>query len=163
MNKIEIKNIRLAEKPEKQMKKLLIICSLFLFSFSYNANAQSGSLIGSSFAQSNKNSNVNKSASGAEKIKQLKTVYMVKELDIQQKEYTEFWNAYSRYEQELHQLWLNKGKNRKEFEKGSKQLQKGYVPVFQKILGSEERANKVYTTDADFRQMLRKELKDRRD
>ncbi len=143
------------------MKKLLFICILFLFSFSYNVNAQSGGLISSSFSQNNKSTN--SSARGTEKIKQLKTVYMVKELNIQQKEYTDFWNAYGKYEQDLNKLWLEHKGGKNSFENKSKQLQKDYIPVFQKILGSEDRANKVFATDSDFRQMLRKELKDRKD
>lgn len=148
------------------MKKFFLICSIFLFSFSYSINAQFGNgFMQSSLAQNNKNinANVNVSARGSERIKQLKTVYMVKELDLKKEEQVEFWKTYGRYEDDLNKLWVDNRSDRSYFENKSKQLQKAYLSEFKIILGSDERANKVFSTDVAFRQMLRKELKGRRD
>lgn len=145
------------------MKKLLLICSIFLFSFSFSVEAQfrsNNSLMTSSFSQSTQDT---KGVKGAEKIKQLKNVYMAKELDLKNEEYSEFWLIYNRYEEALNKLWSENREDKNSFEGKKKELQKEYQPSFQKVLGSEQRAEKVYNAESRFRDMLKKELKGRKD
>lgn len=145
------------------MKKLLLICSIFLFSFSFSVDAQfrsNNSLMTSSFSQSTQDT---KGVKGAEKIKQLKNVYMAKELDLKNEEYSEFWLIYNRYEEALNKLWSENREDKNSFEGKKKELQKEYQPSFQKVLGSEQRAEKVYNAESRFRDMLKKELKGRKD
>ena len=114
----------------------------------------------SSFSQSTQDT---KGVKGAEKIKQLKNVYMAKELDLKNEEYSEFWLIYNRYEEALNKLWSENREDKNSFEGKKKELQKEYQPSFQKVLGSEQRAEKVYNAESRFRDMLKKELKGRKD
>lgn len=145
------------------MKKLLLICSLFLFSFSFSAQAQfdgNKSMMTSSLSQRDYKA---KSVKGAEKIKQLKNVYMTRELNLKNEEHAGFWLLYNKYEDALSKMWTENRGDRNAFEVKSKQLQKEYRASFQKVLGSEQRAEKVYEVESEFREMLKKELKERRD
>lgn len=145
------------------MKKLLLICSLFLFSFSFSVQAQFGSNKGVMTSSFSQNDHRTKKAKGAEKIRQLKNVYIAKELDLKREEHDNFWLLYNKYEEALSKVWTESRDDRNVFETKSKQLQKDYQASFQKVLGSEQRAEKVYAAESKFREMLKKELKDRRD
>ena len=144
------------------MKKLLLIVGLILYSFSFSANAQFGgnrNMMRSSLSQ---NTQKPKDVKGAEKIKQLKTVYIAKELALKSEEYNDFWLVYNKYEEQLNNLWNDSRNQKGAFEDKSKVLQKEYQPLFLKVLGSEERVNKIFVAESNFREMLRKELKNRK-
>lgn len=142
------------------MKKLILLCCIFSIPFVSSLKAQQNGFVSNSLVQNKRNTNT--SASGSEKIKQLKTVYMVKKLDLKKEEQTAFWNTYSKYENDLNNLWTKNRVDKGDFENKCKLLQNEYTSEFVKILGTQERAEKVFETDIEFRKMLRKELKGRK-
>lgn len=140
---------------------IILLSMMFLFNTFNSAQAQFGNNISSSLTDNILNRNNKQSAKS--KIQKLKTVFISKELSLQPSEYEDFWGAYSFYEERLNDIWDNKKSDKASFDAACKQLQKDYSFVFQKILGSPQRAEKVYEAEAKFRNMLRNELKNRKE
>ncbi|HEU5365370.1 MAG TPA: hypothetical protein VFU62_07555 [Hanamia sp.] len=123
------------------MKKYLLILAIIFGSFSF-VSAQNGQR--------------------AEKIQELKIAFITQKLQITSAEAEKFWPVYNSYENEIKQLRATK-KDGDVLENEQKLLdiRKKYKPSFEKILGP-QRANDLYNTERDFRNVLIRQLKEQR-
>ena len=91
----------------------------------------------------------------------LKTAYITKQLDLTSEEAEKFWPVYHSYTGDLRKARLDKKDDVLAMEENVLNIRKKYQGEFRKLLGSDERANKVLTADRDFNNMIRKELQQR--
>ncbi len=91
----------------------------------------------------------------------IKIAYITKELNLSPDEAQKFWPAYNGYMNEIKQAGAQYKNNEVGFEEKIVEIKKKYKGNFQKILGSDIRVNKMFTTDRKYRDMLRKELQNR--
>ena len=124
------------------MKKIYIIISL-LFLHSYICVAQT---------QSNDNSN---------KAEDVTKAYMTKELNLTPEEAEKFWPVYKDYFNELKQAKSVYGNDEVAFEEKVVEIRKKYKDNFKSILNSDGRVNKVYVSEKNLRDLLKKELQNR--
>lgn len=72
-----------------------------------------------------------------------------------------FWQVYYPYVAELKRAKFNSPDDVIEAEEKILAIRKKYQPEFRRILGSEERAQKVYTIDREFSKLVREEMQKR--
>jgi CO dehydrogenase/acetyl-CoA synthase beta subunit len=72
-----------------------------------------------------------------------------------------FWRVYYPYVAEIKRTKLNNTDDVIEAEEKILAIRKKYQPEFRRILGSEERAQKVYTIDREFAKLVREEMQKR--
>ena len=72
-----------------------------------------------------------------------------------------FWRVYYPYVAEIKRAKLNNTDDVIEAEEKILAIRKKYQPEFRRILGSEERAQKVYTIDREFAKLAREEMQKR--
>jgi hypothetical protein len=125
------------------MKKIVIILSL-LFLHNYFCVAQTQS-----------------DSTGKDKIEGLKETYMNKELNLTPQEAQKFWPVYKNYFQEIRQARKNYTNDEVAFEEKVVEIRKKYKDNFKSILNSNDRANKVYVSEKNLRDLLKKELQNR--
>jgi hypothetical protein len=101
------------------------------------------------------------SGNGRERIKALEIGYFTRQLNLSANEAERFWPLFNKYRQELKATVKNKDIH-DELERQQKALdvRKKYRKDFCGIL-DEERGQKVYETEDNFRAMLRKEMQQR--
>lgn len=95
------------------------------------------------------------------KIQALKIAFITQKLSLTSEEAQKFWPVYNQYNGEVQSLRIeNKGDV---IERDTKllQLKKKYNGNFEKILGK-ERANQLFSVEGEFRNVLIKQLKNRR-
>ena len=124
------------------MKKIAIILSL-LFLHNYFCVGQT------------------QSDSGRDKIEGLKETYMNKELNLTPQEAQKFWPVYKNYFQEIRQARKTFANDEVSFEEKVVEIRKKYKDNFKSILNSNDRANKVYVSEKNLRDLLKKELQNR--
>ena len=124
------------------MKKKVILLFAFIINVSYICFAQS-------------------EGSKASKVEAVQIAFLTKELDLTPDEAQKFWPVFNNYRQELVQA---RKSNTQEIEADESilNIRKKYKPEFKKVLGSDQRVNKLYQADKNFKDMLRKELLERR-
>jgi hypothetical protein len=125
------------------MKKKLFLLLAFTINVSYICLAQ---------PQDNKPS----------KAEAIQIAYLTKELDLTPEEAQKFWPVFNNYKQEM--LSTRKGGSHDEVEVEEKTLniRKKYKTEFKRVLGNDQRVNKLYQAEKNFRDMLKKELMKRR-
>lgn len=96
----------------------------------------------------------------------LMIVYMNKQLDLSPKEAETFWPVYRNY---ISEIRSKKRENKKAMEDDPLVLEeeilnirKKYKSDFKKLLGSDERVNKMFMAEQTFKEILRRELMNRR-
>ncbi len=72
-----------------------------------------------------------------------------------------FWRVYYPYVAEIKRAKFNHTDDVIEAEEKILAIRKKYQPEFRRILGSEERAQKVYTIDREFAKLVREEMQKR--
>jgi hypothetical protein len=72
-----------------------------------------------------------------------------------------FWRVYYPYITKIKRAKLNNTDDVIEAEEKILAIRKKYQPEFRRILGSEERAQKVYTIDREFAKLVREEMQKR--
>lgn len=97
-----------------------------------------------------------------ERIEALKVAYVTKELNLSAEEAQKFWPVHNSYFEELKRARKENRDNELVFEEKALAIRKKYNVDFRKILGSDERANRVYNAERGFNSMMRKELMKRR-
>lgn len=104
--------------------------------------------------------NAQKKGNGEEKIKALKIAFITQKLDLKASEAQRFWPVYNLYEEEV--IKLRKTNNGDVIERDEKLLniRKKYKVQFEKIIG-DERTNKLYVVEGEFRNILIKQLRNR--
>lgn len=95
-------------------------------------------------------------------IESLKVAYITKELNLTPEEAQKFWPVHNNYFDELKKVRRENMDNELVFEEKALSVRKKYSTEFRKILGSDDRVNKVYTAERGFNSMMRKELLKRR-
>lgn len=126
-----------------RLKKILYLL-LFLFGDIYFCHAQTP-------AQGDEN-----------RVEMVKMAYITRELDLTPEEAQNFWPVYNNYVNEIKQARNQYPNDEVAFEKKVVQIKERYQGNFKKVLGNNnQRANKVYTTDKQFNNTLRNELRTR--
>jgi hypothetical protein len=127
----------------KKMKKIYALL-LFLFFHSY-------------FCQSQPPDDDNGS-----RVEVVKMAYITRELNLTPQEAQNFWPVYNNYVNEIKQARNQNPNDEVAFEKKVVEIKEHYQGNFKKVLGNNnQRVNKVYTTDKQFNNTLRNELKSR--
>ncbi len=95
------------------------------------------------------------------KIQAMEVAYITKELNLSPEEAEKFWPVFNKYREDVKTVLTNKTIS-DQLEKQQKvlDLRKKYRTEFTRIL-AQERANKVFTSEDQFRQMVRREFQKR--
>lgn len=92
----------------------------------------------------------------------LHAAYMTRELGLTSTESEVFWSLYKSYFAEI-KVALKSGANDQiALEEGLLNTRKKFKPEFKKVLGSDERVNKMFIAERKFRDLLNRELMNRR-
>ena len=94
-------------------------------------------------------------------IEALKVAYITRQLNLTPEEAQKFWPVHNIYFEELKKARKENMNNELVFEEKALTVRKKYSLEFKKVLVSDERVNKVFTSDRDFNNEIRKELKNR--
>ncbi len=95
------------------------------------------------------------------KIDSLQVEYFNKELVLTPEESESFWPVYNNYKNEIKSVKKESENDPIVLEEKILNIRKKYKDNFKKILESDDRVNKVYVLEKNFREMLQKELLDR--
>jgi RecA/RadA recombinase len=95
------------------------------------------------------------------KIQAMEVAYITKELNLSPEEAEKFWPVFNKYREDVKGVLTNKTIS-DQLEKQQKvlDLRKKYRTEFTRIL-AQDRANKVFTSEDQFRQMVRREFQKR--
>lgn len=88
--------------------------------------------------------------------------YITKELTLTPEESEKLWPLYNDYRNEIKSTKKDNGNDELELEEKVLNTRKKYKNDFKKVLGSDERVNKLFVAEKSFRELLRKELLDRK-
>jgi hypothetical protein len=110
------------------------------------------------FCQENEST---RSGNEAKKIQAMEVAYMTKELNLSPEEAQRFWPVFNKYRDEVRTA-LNNRNTTDQLERQQQvlDLRKRYRTEFSKIL-TQERANRVFSSEDQFRQMVRREFQKR--
>lgn len=96
----------------------------------------------------------------------LMIAYMTKQLDLSPKEAEAFWPVYRNY---IGEIRAKKRENKKAMtddplalEEDILNIRKKYKSDFKKVLGTDDRVNKIFISEQTFKEILRRELMNRR-
>jgi hypothetical protein len=97
-----------------------------------------------------------------DKIKNLEIAFITRELNFTIDEAEHFWPVFNKYKKEFKVLASNKNNDADILEKQQRILdfRKKYKAEFKKVIPS-DKVNQFFIVEAKFREMIRKELKDR--
>jgi pyruvate/2-oxoacid:ferredoxin oxidoreductase beta subunit len=93
---------------------------------------------------------------------QIQRGYLTNELKLTPDEAEKFWPVYRSYKEELKKARQEKRDDELAFEETALDIRKKYRPEFKKVLESDQRANRVFIADKHFKEILRRELQNRR-
>ena len=95
------------------------------------------------------------------KIQAMEVAYMTKELNLSPEEAQRFWPVFNKYREEVRTV-LNNKSTTDQLEKQQQvlDLRKRYRTEFSRIL-TQERANRVFASEDQFRQLVRREFQKR--
>lgn len=97
-----------------------------------------------------------------QRVEVVKMAYMSRELSLSPQEAQNFWPVYNNYQNEIKQARNQYPNDEVGFERRVVEIKQRYQGNFKKVLGNNgQRINKVYTTDRQFRDMLRSEIQKR--
>jgi hypothetical protein len=96
------------------------------------------------------------------KLKALQIAYLTNKLNLKPEEAQRFWPVFNQYQEEIRKVRIE-GKNLPEVDKEQKivDIRKKYFEEFTKVL-NKERADRVFKADNEFRDVIRKEIQERR-
>jgi hypothetical protein len=97
----------------------------------------------------------------SKKIDSLQSVYFTEKLVLTPDESEKFWPVYNNYKNEIKTVKKENESDHIAAEEKVLNVRKKYKIDFKKILEDDERVNKVYVLEKEFRDMLRDELIDR--
>lgn len=97
-----------------------------------------------------------------QRVEVIKMAYISRELNLSPQEAQNFWPVYNNYQNEIKQARNQYPNDEVAYEKKVVEIKQRYQESFKKVLGNNgQRVNKVYTTDRQFRDMMRSELQKR--
>lgn len=123
------------------MKKILLL-TLFLLNINYFCYSQ---------VENRKNN-----------IEAIQIAYLTKELSLSSEEAQKFWPVYNEYRDELLAVRKEARNDEVLFEEKVLNIRKKYKADFKRVLGTDQRVNQVFVAEKSFRDLLRKELMNRR-
>lgn len=97
-----------------------------------------------------------------QKAEEVYNAYITKELSLTPEESDKFWPLYNNYRNEIKSTIKGNGSDQIELEEKVLNTRKKYKNDFKKVLGTDERVNKLFVSEKNFRGILRKELLERR-
>ena len=97
----------------------------------------------------------------SKKVDSLQVVYFTEKLTLTPDESEKFWPVYNNYKNEIKTARKDSESDPIALEEKILNIRKKYKNDFKKVLDTDERVNKVYVLEKDFREMLRNELLDR--
>jgi len=124
------------------MKKIIIAIS-FVFFGSYICIAQDGN------------------EKKFQRIEAIKIAYITRELDLTPDESQKFWPIYNEYFAEIKKARQENVNDEIAFEEKSLIVRKKYRSEFNKVLGNDQRANKIFMVERRYQDILRNELMNR--
>jgi len=96
------------------------------------------------------------------KIEVIHVAYMTKELSLTTEEAEKFWPVYRLYREELVNVRKVSTGDEVVLDENILNIRKKYKQEFKKVLGANDRVNKVFLAEKSFRELLRNELIKRR-
>ena len=96
-------------------------------------------------------------------IKAVRSAYITNQLKLTPDEAQRFWPIYNNYLQEVRQARKENRGDVVAQQERIVNIQKKYKGDFKRVTGSDDRVNKTFTAERDFRNALRNELNNRRD
>ena len=96
------------------------------------------------------------------KAEAIQASYITTELKLSPDEAQKFWPIYRNYKEEIRRTRLENRDDEILFEEKVLEVKRRYKPAFKRVLEDDQRVNRVYIVDKNFREMLRKELQNRR-
>lgn len=91
----------------------------------------------------------------------LKTAYITRQLNLSQEEAQLFWPVYNNYFAEVKKARVLFQNDEIKYEEKLVEVRKKYQGDFRKILGSDERVNKLFVVEKNFYELMKNELKKR--
>ena len=96
------------------------------------------------------------------KAEAIQIAYLTKELGLSAEEAQKFWPVYNDYKDQIKKARKDNMADELEFEEKVVNIRKKFKPDFKRVLGNDVRVNKIFVADKNFRELLRKELMQRR-
>ncbi len=96
------------------------------------------------------------------KAEALQVAYLTKELGLSSEEAQRFWPVFNNYREELKKTRRDNRTDELMFEEKVLNIRKKYSTEFKKIFNNDQRVNRIFQADKNFREILRKELQNRR-
>lgn len=97
----------------------------------------------------------------SEKIQALKIAFITQKLQLTRLEAERFWPIYNEYENEINSLRANRNGDVLENEEKLLNIRKKYQPSFEKVIGP-QKLNQFFNAEREFRNVLIKQLKNRK-
>ena len=97
-----------------------------------------------------------------ERLKAIFAAYVTKELNLTSGEAEKFWPVYNEYRSEIEKVVKENEPDQLKKEEKILNIRKKYKPEFKKVLNDDTRVNKVFVIDRNFKEVLRKEMEERR-
>jgi hypothetical protein len=96
------------------------------------------------------------------RIKALQIAYLTNKLNLKPEEAQRFWPVFNQYQEEMRKVRIE-GRNLPQVDKEQKivDIRKKYFEEFTKVL-NKDRADRVFKADNEFRDVIRKEIQERR-
>jgi len=91
----------------------------------------------------------------------LKIAFITRELNLTTDDAQKFWPIYFAYFDDLKKAKSETRDDVIAFDEKALAIKKRYIADFKKVLGTDERANKVFLVDRDFSAIIRKEIQNR--
>jgi hypothetical protein len=91
------------------------------------------------------------------RLEAVKMAYMTSQVNLSPEEAQRFWPVYNTYNQEIIKAKRDYPNDVVGYESKVVEIRKKYQPQFQKVLNSPDRANKVFTSENNYRDLLRNE------
>jgi hypothetical protein len=120
-------------------------------------------LSSASFGQIQRPGNPEARAAELKKIQAMEMAFITKELNLSPDEAQKFWPVFNQYRNELRSVATeNKQKDQLERQQKMLDLRKKYREDFSKVM-NQERANKVFGAEDEFKSLVRREFQKRQD
>ena len=101
-------------------------------------------------------------AQNVKKADSVQVEYLTKELQLTSEESEKLWPVYNNYKNDIKNIKKEDQSDQIVLEEKVLNIRKKYKDDFKGILGSDERVNKLFVAEKNFKEMLRKELIQRR-
>lgn len=96
-----------------------------------------------------------------ERVEALRVAYITEYLKLTPEEAQLFWPVFKKYDKEIKEVRKEYKDDELKFQEEALNIRKKYKADFKKILVSDERVNKVFKADAEFRDLVKRELQKR--